>query len=549
MGAGNHRRTRKGKEQGPRRRERGHHSGHQDPHARRACHDGWTSAAPPPADAARAPGAHAPNTRRRSTNRTPYRPHRHTPTSHRKPHRGWRAHLHGESGLHPQRKPLGSPPRSPPPCPHRQATTPATTRATSQAPEEDEGTATAPRARDPDPQRTRDHGTGAEGGQPHGHLPNPPARAAHPDPHSTDPASHPHLTAPPRDQPATLRHALRTTTRARLTSTDPPQHNTRQHGSPHRSAPQCNAPQQGTPKYNTPQHDATRRGTERHPTARHGATRRGPAGRTASQHGPARRSTAKHGTTQHGAPQHTTTPKQGTLTEGLTESSHRTPRKEPHQPATHQQGATARPATTVVVHPHKLPPEGKNRHRGGERTRLTQGHTKPPCATAQPAVPEPNPAGRGAEPNGYITHPTHGAGARPGNTQPPTATRETTLNANQCVRQPREGRGRNRQTPPPKKNRGGARERPTATKPPTNTTRGGKIPHPDSTEDRTPQRGTGGPRSQNRQHQTGSSGPREKGQPKQADTHHAGTGKKNKQRSPDEKGWGDRDHETLDRGN
>ena len=32
--------------------------------------------------------------------------------------------------------------------------TPATTRATSQAPEEDEGTATAPRARDRVPQRT-----------------------------------------------------------------------------------------------------------------------------------------------------------------------------------------------------------------------------------------------------------------------------------------------------------------------------------------------------------------------------------------------------------
>ena len=59
----------------------------------------------------------------------------------------------------------------------------------------------------------------------------------------------------------------------------------------------------------------------------------------------------------------------------------------------------------------------------------------------------------------YITHPTHGAGARPGKTQPPTATRKTTLNADQCVRQPRQGRGRNRQTPPQKKTvgEGGAR--------------------------------------------------------------------------------------------
>ena len=55
----------------------------------------------------------------------------------------------------------------------------------------------------------------------------------------------------------------------------------------------------------------------------------------------------------------------------------------------------------------------------------------------------------------YITHPTHGAGTQPSRTQPPTATRKITLNAGQCVRQPRKGRGRNRQTPPPKKNRGG----------------------------------------------------------------------------------------------
>ena len=98
------------------------------------------------------------------------------------------------------------------PRPHRQATTPAATRATSQAPEEDEGTDTATRARDQNPQRTLDQGTGPQGGQPHGPLPDPPARAAHPGPHSTDPARHPHLTASPNHQPATLRRALRTTT-------------------------------------------------------------------------------------------------------------------------------------------------------------------------------------------------------------------------------------------------------------------------------------------------------------------------------------------------
>ena len=264
-----------------------------------------------PTDAARPPGAHAPNTRRRSAKRTQYRAHRHTPTRHRKPHSRWRAHLQGEDGLHPQKKPLGTPPRSPPPRPHRQATTPATTRATSQAPEEDKGTATAPRARDRDPQRTRDHDTGPQEGQPHGHLPDPPARAAHQDPHNRDPATQPHLIAPPSHQAATLRPALRTTTRARITSTNPPRHRRTQHGTPHRSAPQCNATRQGTPKHNTPQHDATRRGTERHNTARHGATRRGPAGRTATQHGPTGRSTSQHGTKQHVAPQYTTTPSKG----------------------------------------------------------------------------------------------------------------------------------------------------------------------------------------------------------------------------------------------
>ena len=60
------------------------------------------------------------------------------------------------------------PPHGAPPHPHRQATTPATTKATSQAPEEDEGTAAAPTTRDRNPQRTRDQGTGPQGGQPHG---------------------------------------------------------------------------------------------------------------------------------------------------------------------------------------------------------------------------------------------------------------------------------------------------------------------------------------------------------------------------------------------
>ena len=91
----------------------------------------------------------------------------------------------------------------------------------------------------------------------------------------------------------------------------------------------------------------------------------------------------------------------------------------------------------------------------------------------------------------YIAHPTHGAGTRPHRTQLKTTARKTTLNAGQCVRQPREGRGRNRQAPPPppKKRRGEgekARKRPTAAKPPANTTTGGQTPPQKGTEDRIP---------------------------------------------------------------
>ena len=68
----------------------------------------------------------------------------------------------------------------------------------------------------------------------------------------------------------------------------------------------------------------------------------------------------------------------------------------------------------------------------------------------------------------YIAHPTHGAGTRPNRTQPPIAARKTTLNAGQCVRQPREGRGRNRQAPPRKKKttEGGGGGRETSPQPP-----------------------------------------------------------------------------------
>ena len=60
MGAGNHPRTRKGQEEGPRRGGKGHHGKRHDPHPGRAYHNGGTSTAPPPPNAPRLPGAHPP---------------------------------------------------------------------------------------------------------------------------------------------------------------------------------------------------------------------------------------------------------------------------------------------------------------------------------------------------------------------------------------------------------------------------------------------------------------------------------------------------------
>ena len=96
----------------------------------------------------------------------------------------------------------------------------------------------------------------------------------------------------------------------------------------------------------------------RHEAAHHGATRRKTVRPSRAHRNTAQTNTTQHVKTRHDAARRTTThhnTKQGTLTEGLTKSSHRTPRKEPHQPATHRQRATARPATTVAVHPHQPP--------------------------------------------------------------------------------------------------------------------------------------------------------------------------------------------------
>ena len=91
----------------------------------------------------------------------------------------------------------------------------------------------------------------------------------------------------------------------------------------------------------------------------------------------------------------------------------------------------------------------------------------------------------------YIAHPTHGAGTRPHRTQLKTAARKTTLNAGQCVHQPREGRGRNRQAPPPPppKKKGGGGGKGTKTNHSRQTARQHHQrrpnPPPEGTEDRT----------------------------------------------------------------
>ena len=78
VGAGNHQRTRKGQERGPRHRGRGHHGRRRNPHPGKANHDGGTSAAPPLANVVRLPRTHTPNAHRRSKNLTPHQSPAHT---------------------------------------------------------------------------------------------------------------------------------------------------------------------------------------------------------------------------------------------------------------------------------------------------------------------------------------------------------------------------------------------------------------------------------------------------------------------------------------
>ena len=123
----------------------------------------------------------------------------------------------------------------------------------------------------------------------------------------------------------------------------------------------------------------------------------------------------------------------------------------------------------------------------------------------------------------YRAHPTHGAGTWPHRTQLKTAARKTTLNTGQCVRQPREGRGRNRQAPPPKKKRRGegekARKQPTAAQPPANTTTGGQAPPPGKKKRGTPAEAQG-----NHPPETGNT------KPVTADHGEKGDGKKKKKK-------------------
>ena len=155
--------------------------------------------------------------------------------------------------------------------------------------------------------------------------------------------------------------------------------------------------------------------------------------------------------------------------------------------AGHTQGHSA-PCDNGGGPPRRLQPAPQRGKDTNNPSPLTQNHRQPPGAAAQPAEPGPNPARRAAEPTVYIAHPTHGDGTRPHRTQLKTAARKTTLNAGQCVRQPREGRGRNRQAPPPKKKGGGGKGTKTAHSRQTARQHHHRRPNPppEGTEDRTP---------------------------------------------------------------
>ena len=197
-----------------------------------------------------------PYTHHRSKHRTPCGSHQRTPTGHRNhtengghTYTGRTGHTHrGSRRAHHHALTARRRPRPPQRPPHRHR----------------KRTKARPRHPRLGTKTPRGHGTKAraprEGNPTDGHandLLDPPARAARPSPHNTDTESRPNLTAPPSHQPATLRPALRTTTQARLTSTDPERHHAR---------PRHTAPPRATVQHATARRDATRHRAAQHDT-------------------------------------------------------------------------------------------------------------------------------------------------------------------------------------------------------------------------------------------------------------------------------------------
>ena len=196
MGAGNQPKTRKGRERGPRHGGKGHHGKRHDPYPGRAYHDRGTSAAPPPPNAPRLPGTHPPtHTVEASIGRRTDHTSAHPPATRNRTwdgghtYTGRTGHTHRGSRRERRRKA------------HHHALTPAATRATSQAPEEDEGTATATRTRDQNPPRTQDQGTGPKGVQPDGPSRDRPTRPTSPSDTPKPPQHGPSGTSTPNGAP------------------------------------------------------------------------------------------------------------------------------------------------------------------------------------------------------------------------------------------------------------------------------------------------------------------------------------------------------------
>ena len=177
------------------------------------------------------------------------------------------------------------------------------------------------------------------------------------------------------------------------------------------------------------------------------------------------------------------------------------------------------PATTPPTH-HRHTPH--TTHQRCQRTAARSGGDRPP-----PPAAKPSQEWRG------VAH---------GNLRQEWRGTNHTTHQPQSERQPREGKGRNSQAAPPppkKKGGGGGGARANSHSHQTARKQHKRRPNPPDRGHRRqdPQRGTGGPPSQNRQHQARNSGPAGKGAAKQADTH---TKKKKPGAQPERKGkWGE----------